>query len=496
MSSLTKSFIGNTKSLVACNICFHVVFSVFGSKRPRGLFSRVHIDYPIYPFKMRRALLLTRRTTARTSRSHRNENYSFVSSSFVSNAFFESLGRSGFATDTTRRVATTTTRFHSHNQRREQSNGGHQRLAELRETLAKEDSTVSDFVLGTALSGENEYSSPAPKNMRDKTVRKPEWLKRTLPGGTEDSKYSKIKSRLKELKLSTVCEEAKCPNLGECWGGGDGHTATATIMIMGDTCTRGCKFCAVKTSKAPPPLDKDEPENVAKAISEWGLDYIVLTSVDRDDLEDQGAGHFAKTIKNLKEKVKGGGEGGFVSNQDKDKRILVEALTPDFRGEDRLIDTVALSGLDVFAHNVETVPELQTHARDPRANWDQSIHVLKRAKKTAKDVGGVDLITKTSIMLGLGETRTQVYEALKLLREAGVDVVTFGQYMRPTKRHLKVEEYVTPKAFDMYGKMAEDLGFLYVASGPMVRSSYRAGEFFLRNELRKREGEKMTAASS
>ena len=371
------------------------------------------------------------------------------------------------------------------------------RLERLRETLAKEDSSVEDFVLGTSSlwSKAGEYSSPAPKNKRDKTTRKPAWLKRTVPGGTEDSKYSTIKSRLKELKLSTVCEEAKCPNLGECWGGGDGHTATATIMIMGDTCTRGCKFCAVKTSKTPPPLDKDEPENVAKAISEWGLDYVVLTSVDRDDLEDQGAGHFAKTIKNLKEKVKGGGEGGFVSNKDRDKRILVEALTPDFRGEDRLIDMVALSGLDVFAHNVETVPELQTHARDPRANWNQSIHVLQRAKKTAKEVGKVDLITKTSLMLGLGETRTQVYEALKLLREAGVDVVTFGQYMRPTNRHLKVEEYVTPKAFDMYGKMAEDLGFLYVASGPMVRSSYRAGEFFLRNELRKREEKKdeMTA---
>ncbi len=197
---------------------------------------------------MRRALLLTRRTTARTSRSPvSHDDHSFVSSSYVSNTvFFESLRRSGFATDTTNalrtRCATTTTRFHVHNQRRDQSNGGHQRLAALRETLAKEDATVSDFVLGTSLSGENEYSSPAPKNMRDKTVRKPEWLKRTLPGGTEDSKYSKIKSRLKELKLSTVCEEAKCPNLGECWGGGDGHTATATIMIMGDTCTRGCKF--------------------------------------------------------------------------------------------------------------------------------------------------------------------------------------------------------------------------------------------------------------
>lgn len=411
------------------------------------------------------------------------------------NVFFSSLSRpSSYSTCTANNAANTMRTTTSNDDGVAQKS--YSRLERLRETLAKEDSTVEDFVLGTSLwSNAGEYSSPAPKNKRDKTTRKPAWLKRTVPGGTEDSKYSKIKSRLKELKLSTVCEEAKCPNLGECWGGGDGHTATATIMIMGDTCTRGCKFCAVKTSKAPPPLDKDEPENVAKAISEWGLDYVVLTSVDRDDLEDQGAGHFAKTIKNLKEKVKGGGEGGFVSNKDRDKRILVEALTPDFRGEDRLIDMVALSGLDVFAHNVETVPELQTHARDPRANWNQSIHVLQRAKKTAKEVGKVDLITKTSLMLGLGETRTQVYEALKLLREAGVDVVTFGQYMRPTNRHLKVEEYVTPKAFDMYGKMAEDLGFLYVASGPMVRSSYRAGEFFLRNELRKREEKKdeMTA---
>ena len=411
------------------------------------------------------------------------------------NVFFSSLSRpSSYSTCTANNAANTMRTTTSNDDGVAQKS--YSRLERLRETLAKEDSAVEDFVLGTLLwSNAGEYSSPAPKNKRDKTTRKPAWLKRTVPGGTEDSKYSKIKSRLKELKLSTVCEEAKCPNLGECWGGGDGHTATATIMIMGDTCTRGCKFCAVKTSKAPPPLDKDEPENVAKAISEWGLDYVVLTSVDRDDLEDQGAGHFAKTIKNLKEKVKGGGEGGFVSNKDRDKRILVEALTPDFRGEDRLIDMVALSGLDVFAHNVETVPELQTHARDPRANWNQSIHVLQRAKKTAKEVGKVDLITKTSLMLGLGETRTQVYEALKLLREAGVDVVTFGQYMRPTNRHLKVEEYVTPKAFDMYGKMAEDLGFLYVASGPMVRSSYRAGEFFLRNELRKREEKKdeMTA---
>tara|TARA_B110000459_G_C16530092_1_gene456760 strand:- start:297 stop:1187 length:891 start_codon:yes stop_codon:yes gene_type:complete len=296
-------------------------------------------------------------------------------------------------------------------------------------------------------------------------------MKRTIPSG---DKYTEIKAKLRELKLSTVCEEAKCPNLGECWGGGEGQTATATIMIMGDTCTRACRFCAVKTSKAPPPLDADEPKNVATAIAAWGLDYVVLTSVDRDDLPDQGAEHIAKTIRNLKDSA---------------PNILVEALTPDFRGEKDLIETVATSGLDVFAHNVETVPELQCGVRDRRANWDQSIDVLKIAKQSGAQ------ITKTSIMLGLGETRTQVVNALELLRAADVDVVTFGQYMRPTKRHLPVQEYVTPEAFDAYKEIAEGMGFLYVASGPMVRSSYKAGEYFLENILKKRKAEKtkMTA---
>jgi lipoic acid synthetase len=245
-------------------------------------------------------------------------------------------------------------------------------------------------------------------------------------------------------------------------------------MIMGDTCTRACRFCAVKTSRAPPPLDEEEPKNVASAVAAWGLHYVVLTSVDRDDLPDQGAEHIAQTIRNLKQSA---------------PDILVEALTPDFRGDERLIQTVARSGLDVFAHNVETVPELQAGVRDRRANWAQSIDVLKIAKASGAK------ITKTSIMLGLGETREQVVRALRLLRDADVDVVTFGQYMRPTKRHLAVAEYVTPEAFDAYREIAESMGFLYVASGPMVRSSYRAGEYFLEGVLKKRkEAEKKALA--
>ena len=319
-----------------------------------------------------------------------------------------------------------------------------------------------DFVKGDALPG-SAYSLAAPASLKDKSVRKPAWMKRVVPGG---DKYVEIKKKLRELKLSTVCEEARCPNLGECWGGGEGQTATATIMIMGDTCTRACRFCAVKTSRAPPPLDEEEPKNVASAVAAWGLRYVVLTSVDRDDLPDQGAEHIAQTIRNLKQSA---------------PDILVEALTPDFRGDERLIQTVARSGLDVFAHNVETVPELQADVRDRRANWAQSIDVLKIAKASGAK------ITKTSIMLGLGETREQVVRALRLLRDADVDVVTFGQYMRPTKRHLAVAEYVTPEAFDAYREIAENMGFLYVASGPMVRSSYRAGEYFLEGVLKKRK---------
>ncbi|KXZ51622.1 hypothetical protein GPECTOR_12g586 [Gonium pectorale] len=318
----------------------------------------------------------------------------------------------------------------------------------------------SEFLTGREVV--EQYSVEAPSWTAKK--RKPDWMKRTkLPGG---DKYTEIKAKLRELKLSTVCEEARCPNLGECWGGGDGHTATATIMLMGDTCTRGCRFCAVKTSKAPPPLDPHEPENVSKAIAAWGLDYVVLTSVDRDDLPDGGASHIASTIRLLKEKTRGS--------------LLVEALVPDFQGDMDCVKTIVDSGLDVYAHNIETVERLQGVVRDRRAGWSQSLRALQRAKELGAQV------TKSSIMLGCGETREEVVAALAALRSHGVDVVTLGQYMRPTKKHMSVSEFVTPEAFAAYEKIAKDMGFLYVASGPMVRSSYRAGEFYITNVLKGR----------
>lgn len=230
---------------------------------------------------------------------------------------------------------------------------------------------------------------------------------------------------------------------------------------MGDTCTRACRFCAVKTSRAPPPLDPHEPLHTAQAIQRWGIGYVVLTSVDRDDLPDSGAAHFAATVGHLKRL---------------DKNILVETLTGDFAGDLTGVDAVARAGVDVYAHNVETVPELQAVVRDRRASWDQSIAVLRRAHERSLERERLQqppMITKTSIMLGLGETREQIIRALRLLREAHVSVVTFGQYIRPTKRHMAVAEYVLPAVFDDYKRLAEEMGFLYVASGPLVRSSYR-----------------------
>uniref|UniRef100_A0A8C3LES4 Lipoyl synthase, mitochondrial n=1 Tax=Chrysolophus pictus TaxID=9089 RepID=A0A8C3LES4_CHRPC len=253
------------------------------------------------------------------------------------------------------------------------------------------------------------------KRQKGERLRLPPWLKTEIPMGKN---YNKLKNTLRSLNLHTVCEEARCPNIGECWGGGEYATATATIMLMGDTCTRGCRFCSVKTAKNPPPLDPEEPYNTAKAIAEWGLDYVVLTSVDRDDMPDGGAEHFAKTVSHLKER---------------NSKIVVECLTPDFRGDLKAVEKVALSGLDVYAHNVETVPELQRKVRDPRANFEQSVRVLQHAKEVQPRV-----ISKTSLMLGLGETHEQVLSTMKLLREAGVDCLTLGQYMQPTKRHLKV----------------------------------------------------------
>jgi lipoyl synthase len=282
--------------------------------------------------------------------------------------------------------------------------------------------------------------------------------------------------------LHTVCEEARCPNISDCWGGNDKSAATATIMLMGDTCTRGCRFCSVKTSRTPPPLDPHEPEHTAEALRRWGLGYVVLTSVDRDDLPDGGAAHFAETIRKIKAKSReptNSTEGMSASQSE----ILVEALTGDFQGDLEQVALVARSGLDVYAHNVETVEELTPYVRDRRATFQQSLHVLAAAKAAKPG-----LITKTSIMLGLGETEAQVWDALRQLRGVDVDVVTFGQYMRPTKRHMKVEEYISPTAFDMWRVRALELGFLYVASGPLVRSSYKAGEAFIENVLRKRKG--------
>ncbi|PIL32122.1 hypothetical protein GSI_06828 [Ganoderma sinense ZZ0214-1] len=306
-----------------------------------------------------------------------------------------------------------------------------------------------------------------------KAPRLPTFLKTKIPTGAS---FSKIKKDLRGLNLHTVCEEARCPNIGDCWGGKEGVTeaegrraATATIMLMGNTCTRGCRFCSVKTSRAPPPLDPHEPENTAEAISRWGLGYIVLTTVDRDDLADGGAHHFAETIMKIKQKA---------------PQILVEALTGDFAGNLDHVSVVAKSGLDVYAHNIETSEALTPFVRDRRASFRQSLSVLKRAKEEGVRV------TKTSIMLGVGENEEQIMDALRELRKVNVDVVTFGQYMRPTKRHMKVDRYVEPAEFERWKQVAEDMGFLYVASGPLVRSSYKAGEFFIENVLRRKASAK------
>ncbi|XP_009621653.1 lipoyl synthase, mitochondrial [Nicotiana tomentosiformis] len=331
-----------------------------------------------------------------------------------------------------------------------------QTLEGLRHRLAAESLTLSDFI---RLQSDKEYSVEV--GTKKKPLPKPKWMKEAIPGG---EKYTHIKKKLRELKLHTVCEEAKCPNLGECWSGGETGTATATIMILGDTCTRGCRFCNVKTSRTPPPPDPNEPANVAEAIASWGLDYVVLTSVDRDDLPDQGSGHFTETVQKLK---------ALKPN------MLIEALTPDFLGDPGCVEKVAKSGLDVFAHNIETVEELQSVVRDHRANFKQSMDVLKMAK----DYAPAGTLTKTSIMLGCGETPEQVVKTMEKVRAAGVDVMTFGQYMRPSKRHMPVSEYITPEAFENYRVLGTQMGFRYVASGPMVRSSYKAGEFYIKSMI-------------
>ena len=284
---------------------------------------------------------------------------------------------------------------------------------------------------------------------------KPSWLTVSPPRGQS---YAGLKDLFGKLNLHTVCEEAHCPNVHECWGGG-----TATLMLMGDVCSRACRFCMVTPGKPLGALDPLEPENVAFALSQMGLSYVVLTSVDRDDLPDGGACHFAETIRLVKERNPG---------------ILVEVLIPDFQGDVDALKRVVDARPDVIAHNIETTLSLTSAVRDPRANYWQSLSVLRSVKKLSRHV-----YTKSSIMVGLGETEEEVAQAMGHLRRAGVDFLTVGQYLRPSPRHLRVAEYVRPEQFERYRALGEGLGFRYVAAGPLVRSSYRAGEFFIRTVI-------------
>ncbi len=278
------------------------------------------------------------------------------------------------------------------------------------------------------------------------TGRKPSWIRAQLPVG---SGFSAVKDIVHEHRLATVCEEAKCPNIGECWNAG-----TATIMLMGAVCTRACRFCSVDTGNPRGWLDPEEPENTARSVELMKLKYIVLTSVNRDDLPDGGAGHYAAAIRAIKRRT---------------PHVAVEALTPDFQGVMRDVEMVVDSGLEVFAQNVETVKRLTHPVRDPRAGYEQTLAVLAHAKKYKPSV-----LTKTSLMLGLGETDEEIAQAMDDLRAADVDLLTLGQYLRPTVNHLPVQRFVTPEEFDEYRRWALAKGFRECVSGPLVRSSYRA----------------------
>ncbi|MBK8013641.1 MAG: lipoyl synthase [Deltaproteobacteria bacterium] len=288
---------------------------------------------------------------------------------------------------------------------------------------------------------------------------KPEWLKIRPPGGAT---YSALKATARRLKLATVCEEAQCPNLSECWGGG-----TATFMLMGEICTRGCRFCAVNTARVPPPLDPHEPANVAEAVSKMGLSYVVITSVNRDEQPDGGAAHLADCLRAIK-----------VASPE----VLIEVLIPDFQGDERALDEILDTPISVLAHNVETVARLSPEVRDPRASYQQSLDVLEKAKARAPRI-----LTKSSIMVGLGESFEELEVTMSDLVNRGVDILTLGQYLRPSSRHLPVVEYVHPAVFDRLADRARALGFAYVASGPLVRSSYRAGELYVEKTLKQRD---------
>lgn len=288
-----------------------------------------------------------------------------------------------------------------------------------------------------------------------KRLEKPKWLR--IVNQTSEA-YLKVKEEVTKNRLSTVCEEAKCPNIGECWSHG-----TATIMLMGSVCTRACRFCAVDTGNPHGWLDKDEPLNAAKTVALMNLDYVVLTSVNRDDLPDGGASHYAAAIRAIKEAC---------------PKTKIEALTPDFQGIEKDVLTLLESGLDVFAQNVETVERLTHPIRDKRASYWQTLKVLNIAKTSHPNV-----LTKTSLMLGLGETMGEILKTMDELRLQGVDILTLGQYLQPTKNHPPVVSYIHPDVFLELRERGLEKGFFEVASGPLVRSSYRADKVFKRDNL-------------
>jgi lipoic acid synthetase len=287
---------------------------------------------------------------------------------------------------------------------------------------------------------------------------KPSWLKVPLPGGEA---YARLKGLTRKLNLHTVCEEARCPNVGECW---KGDHATMTLMVLGDECTRRCRFCAVKTVDRAAPPDPLEPLHVGQAVAEMQLAYVVITSVDRDDLADGGAGHYAACIRSIRDLA---------------PRTVVETLIPDYTGPD--LAALMEARPDVLAHNVEVVAALQRKIRDPRCSFERSLETLAGAKELDPSV-----FTKSSLMLGLGESQSEVVESMERLRAAGVDFLTLGQYLRPTAKHAPVRAYVEPERFDALRLLGEEMGFRYVASGPLVRSSYKAGEFFALRLVRER----------
>lgn len=282
-------------------------------------------------------------------------------------------------------------------------------------------------------------------------IKKPTWLKVKIPSGDE---YKSIYRILERHHLSTVCQEARCPNIGECW-----NKKSATVMILGKVCTRACRFCAVATGDPKGTLDSCEPQHVAEVVKALGLKYVVITSVDRDDLEDLGSRHYAATIEEIKR----------LSESTK-----VEALIPDFNGDISCMKRIADAKPYVLGHNIETVKRLTPYIRDRRCGYERSLNVLKECKKLDKDI-----LTKSGFMVGLGEEKDELTETLKDLKAAGVDVVTIGQYLQPTRKHIPVQKYYSPAEFEVLKKLGHDLGIRYMITGPLVRSSYHAADVFV-----------------